>query len=373
MSKQLDTIKEVVIKAGELALSHQKNIAKLKVHVKKEGDISTKADTECEKLIKDELNKHFEGFSFLAEESGEEKTTSDYTWIIDPIDGTKNFLSGLKSYGCCVCLKEKGETIASVIYFPALDELYYASRDKDGAFLEFPHDETAEVIKLDCSKKIELSHSLVSYGLWKYNFDKTASLLKKLQAKTAGTRSFGASSFEIIKVARGEIGAFIATSTTDWDVYPAGYIAEKAGAGIYDIQGQVISKQDNYNADKGGCIACNKHLTEEILEAIKPTMEKAGEITRDVYNEKICPLANKAVETSTPYVKEACKRSKPHMKRAVELSKELCIKSKPYFIKAWELIKTGCKKSLPYILKALVWLKDMIVKLFTLIKDKIKK
>ena len=373
MSQQhLNIIKAVAIKAGKLALKHQADLSDLSIKEKQVGDFVSQADLECEELIKKELNKEFAGFSFLGEETGEEKTDSEYLWIVDPIDGTSNFLKGMKSFGCAICLQEKGETIVSVVYFPALDELYYASRDKAGAFLEFTHSHNKEVVKLDCSKPIELSQALISYGLGARTLDRTTSIMKKLCPISGGIRSLGASSLDIIKVANGEFGAYIKSTTTDWDLYPAAYIAEKAGAGVYDIQGREISTIENYNSKKDGCIIANKKIIKDVAETTKMSIDKSIETAKEIYSDKICPLANKAVETSTPYVKEACKKSKPYCKQTLLFCKDMCIKSKPYLIKFGIWIKDTCIKSKPYIIKGAIWLKEAAIRLFKNIKGVIK-
>lgn len=373
MSKQLEIIKQVVIEAGELALSYQQDIPNLDIREKGFSDFVSQADTECEQLIKEKLNEHFEGFSFLAEESGVEDNDSDYRWIIDPIDGTTNYLNGLNLYACAVCLQEKGETIASVVYLPALDELYYASRDKAGAFLEFPNSSDEKVIKLDCSKKTTLASSLISYVLWGKNFEKCISIMKKLTPYSSGSASLCYGCGDITNVARGQYGALIATSLKKWDLFPAGYIAQKAGAEIYTLQGRPISEIENYDPESDGCIVCNKSIIEEIIELTKPTMEIAGERAREVYEEKICPLANKAVETSTPYVKEACKKSGPYVEKAKDISKKGLKQVKPYSKKAWAFSVKTYYKTKPHVIRGSIWTKNKTISLCRKIKDKIKK
>lgn len=371
--KHLNTIKEVAIKAGKLALSYQTKLSELNIKQKQAGDFVSQADINCELLIKEELNKEFKGFSFLGEETGLDEKESEYLWIIDPIDGTTNFIRGMKEYACAICLQEKGQTIASVVYFPALDELYYASRDKSGAFLQLTNKKNSSPKKLDISKKATLSESIISYGIGCRNIDKMSHIMKKLSPFSGGIRSFGACTVDIIRVAKGEFGAYIKPSIKKWDLHPSAYIAEKAGAGIYDIWGRETSEIENYSPEKDGCIIANKNIIAEIKEKNKATLDKSFEIAKEVYEDKICPLANKAVETSSPYVKEACKKSKPLLKSFLIFLKDSAIKSKPYLIKALAKFKELCIKSVPYIKQGAIYLKNQVIILVLKIKNRIKR
>ncbi|MCT4574948.1 MAG: inositol monophosphatase [Alphaproteobacteria bacterium] len=375
--EHLNIIKDIAKQAGDKALDYQAKISSLNVKTKGIGDFVSQADTECEGFIKKELNKNFKGFSFLAEESGEEDHNSDYLWIIDPIDGTTNFLKGLKEFSCSICLQEKGKTIVSVVYFPAMGELYYASRDKKGAFMEYTNSEKPTAKSIECNQKTTLSESLISYGIGKSCFEKTNSIMKHLSEVSGGIRSIGVSSLDLIRVARGEFGAYIKSSIQKWDLYPASYIAEKAGAVIYTIHGEETAKVEDYNSEREGCIVANKNIITEIIENTKPKFDKNLETAKEIYSDKICPLANKAVETSTPYVKEACKKSNSLLRKAFRKFIELCKKYSPYakeyLIKAWELIKENAIKSKPYIIKGALWTKNKSVELAIILKNKLVK
>jgi len=349
--EDLEYVKTVVLKAGEIALKHFHNLKEIKTKAKRVGDYVSNADIECENFIKEELNKKFPGFSFLAEESGKEETTSDYQWVIDPIDGTANFLHGFSYFSCCVCLKEKNKPILSVVYFPALNELYYASRNKEGAFLEYPNTDI-KTIKLNCSKKVEDCSNLIGYGLSNNSIDNLYRIIKNMPDNYS-IRSLGLSSGDIIQVAKGSWDAFIKPCLSEWDTYPASYIAEKAGAKLYDIYGTEADLIENYDPYKFGTIVTTPKMMEELKTLIQ---------VESLDNDKF-------IYTSEPYKH----RYKPYWDKTKEVSKKIYDKTLPIIKLIWKYIKIGYKKALPYIIKAYKWLEKTIKNLYGLILEKIKK
>jgi len=264
--EDLKYIKSVMVKAGKIALKHFHNLDKIQTSEKSLGDYFSNADLECEKFIKNKLNKRFPGFSFIAEESGVEETNSEYCWVIDPIDGTINFLHGLPLFACCLCLKKNKKTILSIVYFPALDELYYASQNKEGAFLEHPKKRT-RAMKIKKINRTNISSYLFSYGIGKDNIDEVQKIIKNMP-DICSIRSFGASSKDILELVKGCFDAYIIPHIKCWDLYPSAYIAEKAGYKLYNIKGIEVSKIKNYSGEEHGIIITSPKIMKKIKKLL---------------------------------------------------------------------------------------------------------
>lgn len=218
---------------------------------KKEGnDIVTNVDLFMEQNIVKELSKLYPSHSFFAEESGETKKDEDgdfYQWIIDPIDGTIQFASGLPDFGIVVALQKNHETILGVTYLPKLNELYTAIKGK-GAFCNGK--------KLSVSNNSNLNNSVCMLYLGakhkKETISKTCSLLERLLPFTRAVRIVGSSAAVTCWLASGKIDAVINLKSTKSLGSTAGRLfIEEAGGKVTNVNGESRKQIDTMLASNG--------------------------------------------------------------------------------------------------------------------------
>lgn len=202
-------------------------IANLQVSVKGPGNYVTAADKRCEKVIREELEKARPGYSFLMEESGSVAgNDADHRWIIDPIDGTTNFIHSIPFFALSVALERKGELLAAVTYNPITDELFTAERGQ-GAFLNNR--------RLRVAARKSLADSVVVLGLPNIgNEDRHVQSQRELaqfQPKVAGIRQIGSAALELAYVAAGRIDVMLARGLEPWDT-AAGILMVREAGGI---------------------------------------------------------------------------------------------------------------------------------------------
>ena len=228
---------------------------------KKEGnDIVTDVDLFMEQNIIAELSKLYPSHSFFAEESGETKKDENgdfYQWIIDPIDGTVQYASGLSDFGIVVALQKNGETILGVTYLPKLDELYTAIKGM-GAFCNGQ--------KINVSKNKDISNSVIMIYLGakhkKEEISKTCSLIERMLPYIRAVRIVGSSSAVTCWVACGKIDAVINLKASKSLGSTAGRLfIQEAGGIVTNAKGQV-------RQDKDTMLCSNALIHEHILNII---------------------------------------------------------------------------------------------------------
>lgn len=227
----MNSYKQTAIKAakeaGKIQLKYfEKNIKKKK----KQGDsFVTKADIESTKKIRKIILKEFPQHNVICEELGSNKKKSDYRWIIDPLDGTHNFIMGTPLFGPSIALQYKKEIILGVIHLPVLKKLYYAEKGK-GAFCN------GKRIKVNNETNPKKLLLLFDAKL-RMKTDKKIRILRQLSKKTWRLRIFGASIYHNILVAEGKAGINIDFDSHPWDHSAALLIIEEAGGKITDLEG----------------------------------------------------------------------------------------------------------------------------------------
>ncbi|MBE0448034.1 MAG: inositol monophosphatase [Actinobacteria bacterium] len=254
MGEYLDVAVEVSLKAGRLVKDMSKEI--LSVTLKGEVDLVTEVDVISETLIVDGLKARFPNHGFLAEERGGIQVESDYTWIIDPIDGTTNYAHSFPVYAVSVGLEYKGEVIVGVIYDPNLDELFTAEKGR-GAFLN------NEPIRV--SSVSELDRSLLATG-FPYYFRKDPERILRyftdFSLKAQGIRRAGAATIDLTALACGRFDGYWELGLKPWDMAAGTLIASEAGARITKLDG---SKLDIRVPE---ILATNDLIHDQMLEII---------------------------------------------------------------------------------------------------------
>lgn len=191
------------------------------------GDVVTDIDKQVEEFVVEKLNQKYPEFEIVSEEYNPDKKLTDNCFIIDPIDGTKNFAAGIPLWGMQIAGMQDGELFTSVIYLPKVDEMYWA--DCDGAFLNGQKLEIASTAK---NKK-------PIYGL--EGGDKFPALMQLEKEVNRNFRYLAASSVGYSWVAAGRMDAFMLRKDTKWDYLPGLYLVKMAGGYILDKPGAHIA------------------------------------------------------------------------------------------------------------------------------------
>lgn len=218
-------------RAGSIISRAARDIDALTVTTKKPADFVTEIDKAAEDAVIEVLKKAYPDHAILAEESGA-TGDSEYVWIIDPIDGTTNFIHGFPQYCVSIALQHKGQITQAVIFDPAKNELFTATRGR-GAFL---NDQRIRV-----SKRHNMKEALIGTGFpfrETDNFDEYIRIFRSVTEKTAGLRRAGAAALDLAYVAAGRLDAFWEKGIMPWDIAAGSLLVLEAGGLISDLQGE---------------------------------------------------------------------------------------------------------------------------------------
>jgi myo-inositol-1(or 4)-monophosphatase len=249
-------MERAVRKAGKGLVRDFGEVEHLQVSVKGPSDFVSTADLAAERALKVELEKARPGYSFLMEESGTSwGKDRDHIWIVDPLDGTTNFLHSIPHFAISVALQHKGELLAGMIYNPVVDELYWAEKGK-GAYLNDR--------RLRVSGRRELGEALIGTGIpfrGRGNEAEHAHYLKLLgaaMARTAGLRRPGAAALDLAYVAAGRFDGFFEIGLQKWDIAAGILLIREAGGFVGDID------SDADALTTGHVVAANAKLFEPL-------------------------------------------------------------------------------------------------------------
>ncbi|MFO0704151.1 MAG: inositol monophosphatase family protein [Patescibacteria group bacterium] len=244
----LDLAIEAVKQAEKIILKYYGG--EVQTEYKSDNSPVTIADKEAEKVIKDVIKNKSPDHSFLGEESGKESTTSEFLWIIDPIDGTKNFTRGIPLFATQIALFHKNIPVVGLSYNPILKELFTASKGS-GTFLNGE--------KVNVSNVNSISKAYTTFGGLKYftknNLEKK---IEEIATKSYYSRGIGdAWSYHLL--ARGAMDIMIEAETKIWDIAAVSVIIEESGGKVTDLKGNNISPNTT------SIIATNGKVHEEVL------------------------------------------------------------------------------------------------------------
>jgi myo-inositol-1(or 4)-monophosphatase len=245
-------------KAGRSLRRDFGEVENLQVSMKGPADFVTAADRRAEEILYAELTKVRPGYGFLGEEGGRrEGDDKTHTWIVDPLDGTTNFLHGIPQFAISIALEREGVIVAGVIYNPANEELFQAERGK-GAFL---NDQ-----RLRVASRRRLSDTVIACGVPHIGRGDLAlfrSELAAVQQKVAGLRRFGAAALDLAWVAAGRFDAFWERDLSPWDMAAGILMVREAGGYATDLDdGDAIF-------GKRQVIAGNEFLHKALLQTLK--------------------------------------------------------------------------------------------------------
>ena len=244
-------------RAGDIINRAAENIEQLKVQHKTKNDLVSEVDHAAEAEIINSLQKIYPDHAFLAEESGR-IGESDYEWIIDPLDGTTNFLHGFPIYAVSIALAYKKQLQVAVVYDPCRNDLFTASRGS-GAYLNEK--------RIRVSKRDKLIDCLIGTGFpFRANsdVDSYGEMFKALALKTAGIRRPGAAALDLANVAAGRLDGFWEIGLSPWDMAAGALLIKEAGGLVGDLDG------DSKYMDSGKIVAGNPKIFAQLLSTLRP-------------------------------------------------------------------------------------------------------
>lgn len=256
-SSLMTVMSSAALKAAKGLIHDFNEVEHLQVSKKGPGNFVSTADHRAEKTIRIELQKARPDFGFLLEESGEiPGSDPHHRWIVDPLDGTTNFLHSVPHFAISIGLQYEGEIIAGVIYDPIKDELFYAEKGK-GAYLNDR--------RLRVSARKDLSEALVLTERSYQKMDEPenfGSLGERIRKNVAAMRQYGASVLDLAYVAAGRSEAFISNHLAPWDLAAGLILVKEAGGYVTELKG---GKDPLKN---GSILAANAFLHEPLLKII---------------------------------------------------------------------------------------------------------
>ena len=239
--------------AGKIVLKHYGKAGKLKF--KAPRNIVTKVDLLSEKTIINVIKKKFPKHNILTEESDFIDKNSEYTWIIDPIDGTTNFVAQIPYFAVCIGLAKDNEVVMGVVYNPYTKELFHAEKGK-GAYLNSK--------RIKVSKKTKLIDALLTFSLPnKIQLSKkTLGLISKNYGTCRSVRNIGSAALNVCYIAAGNYDLYFSLSLRAWDVAAAKIIVEEAGGKITNINNKKWEINDHT------FVATNKILHNKFIKLL---------------------------------------------------------------------------------------------------------
>ena len=234
LPKLLESVIEISREVGQFLKNEQSKIRKSEIEFKgRSNDLVSRADKEAEQMFVGLLSELLPGAGFIAEEGTSTKIGEIYNWIIDPLDGTTNYLYGIPCYCTSVALQKDGELILGVIYDPSMDECFAAEKGK-GAFLN------GEPIRVSDQENLE--ESLIVMGFPYDNRGRQRDYIEILLAintDSRGMRRLGSAALDMAYVACGRFEAFYEYGLSDWDVAAGAVIIREAGGVVTGFKNEV--------------------------------------------------------------------------------------------------------------------------------------
>ncbi len=250
-------------KAGAIINRASQDVGALTIQSKTYNDFVSDVDRAAEQTIIDILKEAYPEHGFLGEESGESNQGADNIWIIDPLDGTTNFLHSFPQYCVSIALQQKGVLTQAVIYDPIRNDLFTATKGR-GAFL---NDKRIRV-----TNRAKLQESLISTGFPFRDFthlDTYLAMLKDMIKNTTGIRRPGSAALDLAYVAAGWVDGFFEINLSTWDIAAGGLIVQEAGGIVGDFEG------NESWLSTGNVVAANPKVFSQMLQTLSPHVTPA--------------------------------------------------------------------------------------------------
>ncbi|GGX55638.1 inositol monophosphatase [Tateyamaria omphalii] len=257
-SANLNIMMKAARKAGRSLVKDFREVENLQVSMKGAGDFVSKADLAAEEILREELRTARPNYGWLAEEGGEEDGEDPTRrWIVDPLDGTTNFLHGLPHWAVSIALEHKGQVVAGVVYDAAKDEMFFAEKGS-GAFMNDT--------RLRVSGRRQLIESVFATGLpfgGRSDLPETLKELARLMPTCAGVRRFGSAALDLAYVAAGRYDGYWERRLNAWDLAAGLLIVREAGGLVEPLTegGSIL--------EDGEIICANEHMFAPLAKIIR--------------------------------------------------------------------------------------------------------
>lgn len=262
MHPMLNIAVKAARRAGGIINRATRNLDIIAVKEKAANDFVSAVDSEAEQAIISTLHEAYPGHSILAEESGA-SGKSEYQWIIDPLDGTTNFIHGFPQYAVAIALAHRGVVTQSVIYDPSRNDLFTATRGR-GAYL---NDQRIRV-----GKRASLAPCLIGTGFpfrQVEHIDIYLAILRDMMKGSAGVRRAGSAALDLAYVAAGRLDGFWEFGLAPWDMAAGSLLITEAGGLVGDLAGE------SRYLETGNIVCGNPKIFAELLRAISPHLTPA--------------------------------------------------------------------------------------------------
>jgi myo-inositol-1(or 4)-monophosphatase len=243
--------------AGDLILRSSDDVGQLRIDQKGKNDFASEVDRAAEREIINIIRTAYPDHAILAEESGQHEG-NDFVWVIDPLDGTTNFLHGFPQYAVSIALKHKNKLEVAVIYDPLRDELFTAKRG-GGAMLNNR--------RLRVTNQTSMKGALIGTGFpfkTDLHLDAYVGMFKAISMEAAGIRRAGAAALDLAYVAAGRLDGFWEIGIMEWDMAAGILLIKEAGGVVTDF-----SFNDNY-LTSGNVIAGSPKMHQMLYQLIEP-------------------------------------------------------------------------------------------------------
>jgi myo-inositol-1(or 4)-monophosphatase len=257
MHPMLNTAVKAARKAGSIITRASSDIDRLTIRTKRKNDFVSEVDHAAEEAIISVLREAYPSHGILAEESGASDAEAEYVWVIDPLDGTTNFLHGFPQYCVSIGLLHKGAPTQAVVFDPNRNELFTATKGV-GAYL---NDRRIRVTKTD-----RLENALMGTGFPVREvgqLDDYLRMFKNMTVSCSGIRRPGAAALDLAWVAAGRMDGFWEIGLSPWDIAAGALLVREAGGLIGDLNGE-----EGY-LDSGKVVASNAKIFASILQVLK--------------------------------------------------------------------------------------------------------
>ena len=258
LSPALNVMTTAARKAGRKLIRDFGELENLQVSMKGPADFVTSADRRTEKILIEELQRARPGYSFLVEESGQiDGPDKTHRFIIDPLDGTTNFLHSIPHFAISIGLEREGQMVSAVVYNPVTDDMFTAEKSH-GAYLNDK--------RLRVAARKTLPESLIATGIPFLGKDGHEPYLRELGAvmgATSGVRRFGAAALDLAYVAAGRFDGFWERGLKAWDMAAGILLVREAGGFVSDLDG------GSRALEAGHILAANETLHPQLLKLLK--------------------------------------------------------------------------------------------------------
>jgi myo-inositol-1(or 4)-monophosphatase len=260
LEKIVKEICRVAEETGYFIRNEASTFDSTKVRNKDYHDLVSYVDTEAEKMVVEGLTEIIPGASFFTEEETEERGSGEYTWYIDPLDGTTNFIHGVAPYAVSIGLSHNEDIVAGVVYDIPAHEMFYATKG-GGAWMNGA--------RLKVSESVSVDQSLIATGFPVRKFGRLKEYMQLLEffiRNSRGVRRMGSASVDLVHVASGKYDAFYEYGLNPWDVLAGMLIVREAGGKVTDFRGceSPITGEE--------ICASNLKISEEVINIVRGFM-----------------------------------------------------------------------------------------------------